>query len=111
MTKHKDIIEQIKLYNSQYQGSRWQSRPRIKLDFHYQQGHPAGYTDDLGIIADQDQWVEEQPSGWRSQIDPRDAVEMFKWCENNLKGRWYPGVNHIVISDERDVNWFLLRWA
>lgn len=111
MTKHKDLIEKINKLNARYQHSHMATRARIKPEFHYQRGNPAGYTDDLGIIADRDQWVEEQPSGWRSQIDPRDAVEMIKWCEKNLKGKWETGINHILISDERDVNWFMLRWS
>jgi len=86
-------------------------REKIKPKFTYQRGNPAGYTDDLGIIADKNQWVEYQPSGYRSAIDPQDYKEMREWCEQNLKGPWYTGIYFIFIKSEKDVAWFMLRWS
>lgn len=93
---------------------RWVTvkREKIKPQFHYQRGHPAGYTDDLGIIADRNQWVESQPRGWRSEIDPQDYMAIREWCEQNLKhGDWFTGVYYIFLKHEEDVAWFMLRWS
>lgn len=94
--------------------ARWVpvQREKIKPHFTYQRGHPAGYTDDLGIIADRNQYVEEQLPGWRSQLDPQDYLEVREWCEQNLDhGTWYTGIYYIVLSNEKDVSWFMLRWS
>ena len=87
-------------------------REKTKLNFTYERGNPAGYTDDLGIIADRNQWVEARPSGWRSEVDPQDYQGMREWCQQNLKhGTWYTGVYYIFIEHEEDVAWFMLRWS
>lgn len=87
-------------------------REKIKPNFTYQRGHPAGYTDDLGIIADRNQWVEAQRRGWRSEVDPQDYQGIREWCEKNLKhGTWYTGVYYIFIENEEDMAWFMLRWS
>ena len=87
-------------------------KEKIKPNFTYRRGNPAGYTDDLGIIADRNQWVEEQRAGWESNIDPQDCHAMRDWCQQNLEhGTWYTGVYHIFIEREEDVTWFMLRWS
>lgn len=87
-------------------------KEKIKLNFTYQRGHPGGWTDDRGIIADKNQWIRERRSGWESNIDPQDCMEMREWCEQNLKhGPWYVGTYHIFIEREEDVAWFMLRWS
>lgn len=87
-------------------------KKNIKPDFTYRRGHPAGYTDDLGIIADKNQWVGEQRAGWVSDIDPQDYMGMREWCEQNLEhGTWFTGIYSIFIEREKDVAWFLLRWT
>lgn len=94
--------------------SRWVSmqRKKVKPNFTYRRYHPAGYTDDLGIIADKNQWVEEQRAGWYSEVDPQDYREMHEWCQQNLEhGTWYTGIYHIFIQREEDVAWFMLRWS
>jgi len=88
------------------------NRTKIKLDFTYRPYRPAGYTDDLGIIADRNQWVEEQRSGWQSEVDPQDYHGMREWCRQNLKhGTWYTGLYYIFIENEKDMSWFMLRWS
>lgn len=94
--------------------ARWVpvQREKIKPNFTYQRGHPGGWTDDLGIIADRNQWVEEQRSGWQSDIDLQDYIEMSKWCNQNLEfGTWYINTYYIFIEREEDVAWFMLRWS
>ena len=87
-------------------------REKIKLNFVYIQGHPAGYTDDLGIIADRNQWVEARPSGWQSDIDPQDYYPIRDWCKQNLEdGTWYTNTYYIFLRNEKDVAWFMLRWS
>ena len=87
-------------------------KEKIKPHFTYDCGNPAGYTDDLGIIADRNQWVEAQRRGWRSEVDPQDYQGIREWCEHNLKhGTWYTGVYYIFIEREEDMSWFMLRWS
>lgn len=87
-------------------------KEKIKPNFTYRRGHPAGYTDDLGIIADRNQWVEAERSGWISDIDAQDFMGMREWCDQNLKhGTWYTGLYYIFIENEKDMSWFILRWS
>lgn len=87
-------------------------REKIKPNFTYRRGHPAGYTDDLGIIADRNQWVEAERSGWISDIDAQDFMGMREWCDQNLRrGTWYTGLYYIFIENEKDMSWFVLRWS
>lgn len=103
------MIQKIQI-NLNY--GRMTAKKKIKPKFTHERGHPAGYTDDLGIIADKNQWVEYRPSGWRSTIDPQDYMEMRKWCEQNLEsGTWYTGIYYIFLKREEDVAWFMLRWS
>ena len=96
--------------NSSY--GKWVQIKRVVPEFVWRNGHPAGYTDDLGIIADRNQWVDAEIPGWISNIDPQDYVPMREWCEQNLRnGGWWTGVFYIILQREEDVAWFLLRWA
>jgi len=96
--------------NSSY--GKWVQVRRVAPKFVWRNGHPAGYTDDLGIIADRNQWMDAEISGWISDIDPQDYVPMREWCEQNLKhGGWWTGVYYIILQREEDVAWFMLRWS
>lgn len=91
--------------------SPWVERKRIVPKFRWVDGHPAGYTDDLGIIADRDQWVDEVSPGWYSAFEPQEYSAMREWCEKNLKhGDWHFGVHHVILQNDADVTWFMLRW-
>lgn len=80
--------------------------------------HPAGYTDDLGIIADRDQWVAAEPSGW--YLYPTE--EVHTWCTENLESYHHSAAETIGdtdifnpgsrgwIFDYNDVILFQLRW-
>ena len=88
---------------------------KIKHDvpkFRWRDGHPAGYTDDLGIIADRNQWVDAVSSGWVSNIQLHQVEPIREWCTQNLKhGCWQVGFYSIFLKNEKDVAWFLLRWS
>lgn len=87
----------------------------MKIEIRYERGHPAGYTDDLGIIADRNQWVRERLRGWYTRIHHSQAVEVHDWCERNLQGYWKlaSGIpeRELYMSDEKDVTLFSLRWS
>ena len=92
--------------------AKWEQIKRVVPKFTWRDWRPAGYTDDLGIIADRNQWVEEVTGGYCSEIDPQDYMAIREWCEQNLKhGDWCTGVYYIILQREEDVAWFLLRWA
>ena len=91
---------------------RWVQIKRVVPKFVWRNGNPAGYTDDLGIIADRNQWIPGTKQGWYSDIDPQDYIPMREWCEQHLKhGDWCTGVYYIILQNESDVAWFMLRWS
>jgi hypothetical protein len=92
---------------------------QMHWDIRYEYGHPAGYTDDLGIIADRDQWVDEVIPGWyarnfisqskRSWVNTDSDTAMREWCEENLKGYWEIK-GYVLMTDPDDVTLFKMRW-
>ena len=103
-------LTQKVMLNASY-GKRVQIK-RVVPKFVWRNGHPAGYTDDLGIIADRNQWVEATSPGWISNIDPQDYMAMREWCEQNFKhGDWCTGVYYVILQNDEDVAWFMLRWS
>lgn len=88
----------------------------MTLTLHYRRGHPAGYTDDLGIIADRNQWVDEELAGWYCYSIcglgfDRERQEMQDWCDQNLKNYWEVNRKCVYISSEDDATLFKLRWS
>ena len=91
---------------------KWAQLKRVAPKFTWHDWRPAGYTDDLGIIADRNQWVPEVIGGYCSDIDPQEYTAIREWCEQNLKhGDWCTGAYYIILQREEDVAWFMLRWA
>lgn len=87
-------------------------REKIKPNFAYRRGHPAGFTADLGIIADRNLYVEAVTGGYHSEVDPQDYTEMYQWCTQNLRHNdWCMGVYYVILQREEDVAWFMLRWS
>ena len=84
------------------------------IDSYYSFGHPEGYTDDLGIIADRNQWVPEQLPGWYFIISY--STDIHDWCENNLMGYWkcvgfFSGRRTYYVSSDSDAVLFKMRWS
>lgn len=83
----------------------------------YDEGHPSGYTDDLGIIADRNQWIKAEPPGWRFLLAPYDEtnvlpLNVMAWCEENMSGHWtYNGSHSFYLADDADAALFKLRWS
>lgn len=81
-------------------------------------GNDEGLTDDLGIIADRDQWVPARPAGWYLHCSPGRDYEILKWCRENLESyeeyrsdiSMFGGIIDRVILDEEDVILFKMRW-
>jgi hypothetical protein len=83
----------------------------------HEEGYPAGWTDDLGIIADKNTYVTEHLPGWYVYIDPHVPVVNYDilgpirdWCDDNIKNYWSIGRGHFYFSDEKDLSWFMLKW-
>lgn len=103
-------VSQKVLLNTTY--GKWAQIRKVIPNFKWRDGHPSGWTDDLGIIADRNQWVYPQTPGWISDIDPQEYMAIREWCEQNLKhGDWCTGVYYIILQNEEDVAWFMLRWS
>lgn len=83
--------------------------------FYYDRGHPAGFTDDLGIIADRNQWVDERLAGWYTNITKAQSTEIFDWCSKNLKHYWNSRVRltgyELYLSSHKEVTMFILRFS
>lgn len=79
----------------------------------YIDGHPAGYTDDLGIISDVNQWVPETQSGWYVLMQYKHEINrIVEWCKFNLSGYWKYNDNLMIyMSDDDDATLFKLTWA
>lgn len=93
---------------------------KIKINsLFYTHGHPAGYTDDLGIIADRNQWVNAELAGWYifiSYFDEDTVDNLLSWCKSNFSGYWshsnkgmYTVMLHIGRSS--DVTLFKMAWT
>lgn len=103
-------VSQKVLLNATY--GKWAQIRKVVPKFTWRNGHPAGYTDDLGIIADRNQWVEAESPGWVSEIDPQDYMAIREWCQQTLQhGDWCTGVYYIILQNDADVAWFMLRWS
>lgn len=87
----------------------------------YEHGHPEGWTDDLGIIADRNQWVKELLPGWYARQYQRGdrwwesayhRTDLREWCEKNLTGYWeMPPDGYLYMSSEEDAVLFKLIWT
>lgn len=81
----------------------------------YEHGHPAGWSDDLGMIADSNQWLEQQLPGWYAWSVDGDAQttdSVLAWCETNCQGYWQKdNVHHLYFSCQQDATLFKMVWA
>lgn len=84
----------------------------------YQAGRPAGYTDDLGIIADSNQWVKEMPSGWYawyrdwpSGLENSSIRDIEVWCEVNCQGHWDRTGYNFYFTRRQDATLFKMVWS
>jgi hypothetical protein len=91
----------------------------VNWEVRYEQGHPAGWTDDLGIMADRNQWVSEHLDGWYARRydksgwweSSRHRTDLVEWCEKNLTGYWeIPSDGYLYMASEEDVMLFKMRW-
>ncbi len=80
------------------------------MKLHWYDGNEEGYTDDLGIIADVNQWVPYRPPGWYLT---GHNLTVHLWCLRKLRSyqilenKKYPDY---YIEDEQDVMLLKLRW-
>lgn len=85
---------------------------RAPINFFYVPGHPAGYTDDLGIMSDVNRYVREETAGYVSLIHPRDFSKIRDWCEQNFERYEYELTMYdIKFYSQKHVSWFMLRWG
>ena len=81
----------------------------------YTEGHPAGFTDDLGIIADKNQWVDAEIPGWyvfMVKNENTTPASIINWCKSNLSEYWFYNEHLMLyISDHDDAMLFKLRWV
>jgi hypothetical protein len=83
-----------------------------KFNFKWQDWRPAGWSDDLGIIADRNTWVSERRPGWKSPIPPSMHIEVTDWCKKNLRpGSYIIGVYTVLLANDESLMWFKLRWS
>lgn len=87
----------------------------MSFSMKYYSGHPAGYTDDLGIIADENQWVAAEYAGWycnsNGPIQVTSVSDIYQWCKNNIRNFWNLRGSSFYFEDEKDAMLFMLRWG
>lgn len=94
----------------------------MRWSVRYERGHLSGYTDDLGIIADRNQWVMQVLPGWYARVDlgvPHAWHEPYRaydeaedWCRTNLRN-WMGVRNNleIHIGSKDEAALFELVWG
>lgn len=82
----------------------------MNIEIEYREYRPGGYTDDLGIIADRNRWLPEQPAGWHVFIKHYEWYEIREWMDNN-NIQYEPYFSSIILFKESDVVLFKLRWT
>lgn len=72
---------------------------------------PEGWTDDLGIIADRNQWVRPMPGGWHVSVKLKnDWFLIIDWLkDNNISYELY--YENIVLTRDEDLVLYQLRWT
>ena len=81
----------------------------MSIEIKYLNSHPEGFTDDLGIIADRNQYVPGRPGGWHI-YNVKEFPEVREWLDdNNIHHTTY--YTRIVLFRKEDVVLFQLRWA
>lgn len=78
----------------------------------YTEGHPEGYTDDLGIIADSNRWVSAELPGWYVNLSgPYDWLEeVARWCQENLSPGWSIRNGRLRMCRHNDTVLLKMRW-
>lgn len=77
------------------------------LMLEYRKFFPAGFTDELGLISDRNQYVPEQKEGW--YILGSVTPEVHNWCKNRLSS-YHFSRSYKIIKNEKEVIMFILRW-
>lgn len=81
----------------------------MTIQVEYRSYRPAGFTDDLGIIADRNQWLSEQHAGWYILTHHDDWYDILNWLtENNIDHS--ASSSGLMLFNEKDVVLFKLRW-
>lgn len=78
---------------------------------HFRSGHPAGYTDDLGILADENRWVREEYPGWYVYLDYYDRAKILSWCQDTLTSAWDLRGGLLWMSAKSDATLFTMTWG
>ena len=77
----------------------------------YMPYRPSGYTDDLGIIADRNQWISAQQDGWHAMMREDVIDEAVAWCDGNGIKYLHDGSGRLIIRDRNGAALFKLRWS
>ena len=80
------------------------------LQMDYREYRPSGYTDDLGIIADRNQWIPARAAGWHVMGDISIPDEVIEWLDENNILYLHPQRNRLVILYYDDATLFKMRW-
>lgn len=88
-----------------------------KISIYYvERGHPAGWSDDLGIMAPDNVWLDAEYAGWHaafhgfSQFD-RDTLidEFIDYCNSQNIHYMYSG-KKLLLLEEDSIPLLLLRY-
>lgn len=79
----------------------------------YREYRPSGFTDDLGIIADRNQWVDAQLPGWYVRVNGNGLGDVLAWLEDNGLDyqRYRDDRRMLILADHDAVIAMTLRWG
>lgn len=84
----------------------------------HMQGHPSGWTHDLGVVSAENRWVSAVPSGWYARLKQPymneltfDADEISVWCQENLRYHWEVTRFHVYMAHPDDARTFKEFWC
>ena len=82
----------------------------MTIEVEYRPYRPEGFTDDLGIIADRNQWIPQQHAGWYILTNSDDWFNILNWLtENNIDHS--VSTNGIMMFNQKDAVLFKLLWS
>ena len=82
-------------------------------DLGYRPYRPAGYTDDLGILADRNQWVSTQKPGWYVLVAVHGYMDVIDWLikDGVVFDRAAGDPNVLIFYEREPVVELMLRWG
>lgn len=84
------------------------------VDIYYNaRSHPSGYTDDLGIMSDKNQWVDALYVGWYASFgfNHGERDEFISFCNEAKIDLWQMKDGKFMIMNSEAIPLLMLRYG